>query len=193
MAQCQENLSEMAPEFLPPGLREGDSRSDHIGGRDICGLDEGTNGYTENTMKISSPHMKLEGSEHPVLAVGEIRQNLDCLKASVLGYYSRLYTDSGKSIEERLDRLSADYCRTRVPRVPPFASQLGNTNPRRVKIDSHSPDATSQFTSRSTRGKHWNWCVVFFSNALNVKYLMSLARYSAYCYFFAWVLARLQL
>ncbi|KAL8449912.1 hypothetical protein Emed_002875 [Eimeria media] len=45
------------------------------------------------------------------VVVGEIRQNLDDLKAAVLSYYSRLYSNTGRSIDERLDRL-ADFPRS---------------------------------------------------------------------------------
>lgn len=41
------------------------------------------------------------------IVVGEIRQNLDGLKSAILSYYSRLYSQPGRSIEERLDLLAA--------------------------------------------------------------------------------------
>ncbi|CDJ49185.1 hypothetical protein, conserved [Eimeria brunetti] len=48
------------------------------------------------------------------IVVGEIRQNLDDLKSAILSYYSRLYSNPGRSIEERLDLLAA----------PPFANTV---------------------------------------------------------------------
>lgn len=48
------------------------------------------------------------------IVVGEIRQNLDDLKSAILSYYSRLYSQPGRTIEERLDALAA----------PPFSSTV---------------------------------------------------------------------
>lgn len=64
------------------------------------------------------------------IVVGEIRQNLDDLKSAILSYYSRLYSQPGRSIEERLDLLAA----------PPFSNAvktgrlpLGGTAHRRTR------------------------------------------------------------
>ncbi|KAL8429767.1 hypothetical protein ACSSS7_006362 [Eimeria intestinalis] len=54
--------------------------------------------------KQDGPRVTRKAPERVV--VGEIRQNLDDLKAAVLSYYSRLYSNTGRSIDERLDRLA---------------------------------------------------------------------------------------
>ena len=61
------------------------------------------------------------------VVVGEIRQNLDDLKAAVLSYYSRLYSQMGRSIDERLDRLAA----------PPFSNTM-NSGRLPFKMNTHS-------------------------------------------------------
>ncbi|CDI87102.1 hypothetical protein, conserved [Eimeria praecox] len=77
------------------------------------------------------------------IVVGEIRQNLDDLKSAILSYYSRLYSQPGRSIEERLDLLAA----------PPFSNAvktgrlpLGGTAHRREK----DPTDTDHSEARKT-------------------------------------------
>ncbi|CDJ30210.1 uncharacterized protein EMH_0005790 [Eimeria mitis] len=82
----------------------------------------GSGGPTEQQWASCGPSSGLVPRRAPEqIVVGEIRQNLDDLKSSILSYYSRLYAQPGKSIEERLDALAAPpFSNTvRTGRLPP--------------------------------------------------------------------------
>ncbi|KAL8456140.1 hypothetical protein Emag_000025 [Eimeria magna] len=76
------------------------------------------------------------------VVVGEIRQNLDDLKASVLSYYSRLYSNTGRSIDERLDRL-ADFSRSHS--VSPLALNTRRHRQRPPRLEPPPPNTCFDF------------------------------------------------
>ncbi|KAL8272036.1 hypothetical protein Esti_004160 [Eimeria stiedai] len=79
------------------------------------------------------------------VVVGEIRQNLDDLKAAVLSYYSRLYSNIGRSIDERLDRL-AGFPSSNL--VSPLAMNMRRHGQRRPRPEPPPPNACFAFLAK---------------------------------------------
>lgn len=86
------------------------------------------------------------------IVVGEIRQNLDDLKAAILRYYSRLYSQTGRSIEERLDRLAAPpFSHTVKPGSLPLAVNARSRQKRQPAVAVPPPDTCFDFLKEESR------------------------------------------
>lgn len=87
------------------------------------------------------------------IVVGEIRQNLDDLKSAILSYYSRLYSQPGRSIEERLDRLAAPpFSNTvKMGRLPP-ANKASSRPKRQSSFPVPPPNTCFDFLAEDQRG-----------------------------------------
>ncbi|KAL8429518.1 hypothetical protein Efla_007158 [Eimeria flavescens] len=116
------------PPPVPPGLGSLNGRADAVDG--------------QGDKEKSKPSRECD---HVV--VGEIRQNLDDLKAAVLSYYSRLYSNTGRSIEERLDRLAAAPFSNsiREGRLPLATQARRNPRGRRAGLEPPPPNTCFDF------------------------------------------------
>lgn len=88
------------------------------------------------------------------VVVGEIRQNLDDLKAAVLSYYSRLYSHTGRSIEERLDRLAAPPFSNSVKtgRLPLAAHARPRSKKQQLSFATPPPNTCFDFLTEGQKG-----------------------------------------
>lgn len=90
------------------------------------------------------------------LVVGEIRQNLDDLKAAVLSYYSRLYSFTGRSIDERLDRLAASpFSNTVKAGRLPLAANARSRPTRQPGVAVPPPNTCFDFLAEEQKCGSW--------------------------------------
>ncbi|OEH77072.1 hypothetical protein cyc_02505 [Cyclospora cayetanensis] len=113
----------------------------------LHGITEAVQGPSNTT---DGDFLKRKAPEH--IVVGEIRQNLDDLKAAVLSYYSRLYSLAGRSINERLDRLAAPPFSNKASTRLPLARGSRSTSKKHQGLSVPPPDTCFDFFAEEHQG-----------------------------------------